>query len=393
MQGQAVLYDLANCPAISRIAVVDNRADLQTCLNRYAADKVRGHLLDAADESALAPLVRDADVVVEALPSTFSLALGRLAADCGVSLVSSMYYLNPGESDAEKVRAIREQIRQIDRAAKDKGIVILTEFGLDPGLDLILGAAAVGELDDIREFNMYGAGVPAPNARANPLQYKFSWSVLGVMKAYRRPAAIITGGRIVHIDADRIFEAANTHMLHLEEMGAPLECFANGDCVQYADMFGIRKSVQEMGRYTCRLPGHCAYWDKMVKSGFLSEARLRIGDVSVAPIQFTASLLGSQAQFQYAEDEQDIALVRVDARGFQRGKDKRIVFQLLDRKDLATGLTAMQRTVGFTMSLGARLILEGKIEKKGLLTPLDLPYQAVFPPLEKHNIRVQRREA
>jgi saccharopine dehydrogenase-like NADP-dependent oxidoreductase len=88
-----------------------------------------------------------------------------------------------------------------------------------------------------------------------------------------------------------------------------------------------------------------------------------------------------------------MALIRVDAHGVRNGKEKRVLFQLLDRKDPATGLTAMQRTVGFTLSLGARLILDGTIEKRGLVSPLDLPYEAVFPSLEKHGIRVRRSES
>jgi saccharopine dehydrogenase-like NADP-dependent oxidoreductase len=79
--------------------------------------------------------------------------------------------------------------------------------------------------------------------------------------------------------------------------------------------------------------------------------------------------------------------------GGHDGREKRIVLQVVDLKDLSAGLTAMQRTVGFTLSLGARLILDGKIPKRGLLTTLDIPYDAIFPALEKHHIRVQRIES
>jgi saccharopine dehydrogenase-like NADP-dependent oxidoreductase len=161
--------------------------------------------------------------------------------------------------------------------------------------------------------------------------------------------------------------------------------------VRYAELFGIRDSVQEMGRYTGRLPGHCAFWDIMVKSGFLDERLVRVGDESVSPLEFTASLLASQKQFAYADDEEDMTFLRVDARGIRRGKKIRVIYQMIDRRDFETGLTSMQRTVGFTMSLAARLILEGKL-KPGFLTPLDVPYDHVIPALERHNIRVQRRE-
>jgi len=263
---------------------------------------------------------------------------------------------------------------------------------LDPGLDLILGARAIRELDEVREFYMYGAGIPGPNARSNPLQYKFSWSVMGVMKAYRRPAKVITRGKPLDIESGKVFEKGNYHILDLQEIGVPLECFPNGDSVRYAELFGIRDTVEEMGRYTCRLPGHCAFWDTMVKCGFLDEQPVPAGVGSTSPIQFTSSLLASQKQFHYTDDEQDMAFIRVDARGLRRGKATRIIYHLQDMRDLDTGFTAMQRTVGFTMSLGVQLILEGKLEKAGLLTPLDVPYDSVFPPLEKHNIRVLRQE-
>jgi saccharopine dehydrogenase-like NADP-dependent oxidoreductase len=393
MQGKAALYDLANCSEVSRIVVVDSRPDLLGSLGRYPSGKVTGRILDAADEASLARLMRETDVVVEALPAAFALPTGRLAADCGVSLVSSMYYLDPGEQDAEQIQSVKSQMQQIDRVAAEKGVVILTEFGLDPGLDLILGARALRELDEVREFRSYGAGIPGPNARANPLQYKFSWSIIGVMKAYRRPARIISGGQIVTFDPDKVFESGNCHILELEEIGVPLECFPNGDSVRYAELFGVQDSIKEMGRYTCRLPGHCAFWNIMVKCGFLDEQPKRIGAACVSPIEFTASLLGSQKQFHYADDEQDIAFIRVEVQGIRRGKETGFIYQLIDTRDLETGFTSMQRTVGFTLSLGARLILEKKLAKTGLLTPLDVPYESVIPSLGKHNIRVVRQES
>lgn len=392
MQGKAALHDLASCANVARITVIDNRTDLQFYLNRYPGAKVSGHVLDAHDEASMARFVRDADVVIEALPSAFALPMGRLAAESGVSLVSSMYYLNPGEQDAAKIQSIKAQLRYIDQMAKAKGIVVLTEFGLDPGLDLICGAKAISELDEVHEFYNYGAGIPDSSARANPLQYKFSWSIIGVMRAYRRPARIITGGTIVDIDAARVFEPGNCHTLDLAEIGGSLECFPNGDCVHYADLFGIRDSIKEMGRYTCRWPGHCAFWDTMSKCGFLNEEPVRVGEVAAAPIEFTAALLGSQKQFHYGDAEQDLAFIRVDARGMRHGRKTQLVYQLVEKRDLQTGFTAMQRTVGFTLSLGAQLILEGKLKKHGLLSPLDVPYESVIPPLGKHNIDIVRRE-
>lgn len=391
MQGQAALYDLIRYGDLRRIVVVDNRPDLLGLLSRYSSPKVQGRRLDACDAESLARLMREADVAVEALPSVFALPLGELAADAGVALVSSMYYLDPGERDAASIAGVKGRLEEIDRKAREKGIVILSEFGLDPGLDLILGSRALGELDEIHEFRTYGAGIPASGASDNPLQYKFSWSAIGVMKAYHRSATVIRGGQAVTIDASQVFEPENCHMLNVEEAGLTLECFPNGNCLHYAELFGIRGTVQEMGRYTCRYPGHCAFWNKMAKCGFLDPAPIRVGDTTVAPIEFTAELLGSQRQFQYRDDEGDLTLVRIEVRGKRGGETVRILYQLLDTRDLETGFTSMQRTVGFTLSLGAQLILEGKLAP-GLRTPLDVPFEEVIPRLARHNIHVFRRE-
>ena len=69
-----------------------------------------------------------------------------------------------------------------------------------------------------------------------------------------------------------------------------------------------------------------------------------------------------------------------------------MIYDLVDRRDFVSGFTSMQRTVGFTLARGARLILEGTLGARGILTPLDVPYERVFPALERHGIRVARRE-
>jgi saccharopine dehydrogenase-like NADP-dependent oxidoreductase len=132
----------------------------------------------------------------------------------------------------------------------------------------------------------------------------------------------------------------------------------------------------------------------MVKSGFLDPAPLSVGDVRVSPTDFTTSVLASQSQFQYGDDDADVTFIRVDVRGTRGNKAEavRVIYDLVDTRDFATGFTSMQRTVGFTLARGARLILAGEPGRHGLLTPLDVPYASVFPALERHGIHVERRE-
>lgn len=396
-QGRAALHDLVTTDDETHVSVADADPSIVRHLERFPRDRVSAHHLDAADEQATAQLMRGADVVIEALPGPLAFPMGKLAGACGVSLVSSMYYRDPQEQDARTSAGTEAAIRELDAQAKAKGLVILTEFGVDPGLDLILGATALAELDEVHEFHAYGAGIPAPGARNNPLMYKFSWSPIGVLRSYRRPARIISGGKVVDIEPTRLFEPGRYHLLDVDGIGAPLECYPNGDAVHYAALFGIRDTVREMARYTGRLPGHCAFWNVMVKSGFLDSTPLSIGDARISPMSATAAVLTSQSQFQYGDDEADMTFIRVDVRGTRgtRRRDAervRVIYDLVDTRDFTTGLTSMQRTVGFTLAHGARLILAGALDQRGLLTPLDVPYASVFPALERHGIHVQRRE-
>lgn len=392
-QGRAALHDLVSGTGDLQVTVADADPTLGEQIPGYPASRVRVVRLDATDHAAVEALMRDADVVVEALPGPFALPMGQLAVRAGVSLVSSMYYRDPQERDAARVQATDRTIAQLAAAAEAKGLTLLTEFGLDPGLDLILGVRALAELDEVHEFHAYGAGIPAPGARDNPLHYKFSWSPIGVMRSYNRPARIIRDGRVVDIDPEALFEPQRYHMLDVPAIGSPLECYPNGDAAHYAELFGLQGRVREMARYTGRLPGHCAFWDVMVKCGFLSNDSVSARGAHATPLEFTAALLAAQPRFQYADDEADLTFVRVDVRGTRGAERRRVVYDLIDTRDFATGFTSMQRTVGYTLALGARLILDESLPRRGLLTPLEVPYDLVFPALARRGIRVTRQES
>ncbi len=392
-QGRAALHDLVRGDADTHVTVADADPALAPQLAAYAPGRVTPRQLDAADEGAVETLMRDADVVVEALPGPFALPMGRIAARVGVPLVSSMYYRDPQERDPGRAAFTERAIAEVAAQAQRRGITILTEFGLDPGLDLIMGARALGEFDEVREFHAYGAGLPAEGARDNPLRYKFSWSPIGVMRSYNRPARVIRDGIDVDIDPATLFEPQRYHLLDVPAVGAPMECYPNGDAVHYAELFGLHGRVREMARYTGRYAGHCAFWDVMVKCGFLDRRPVTVAGGAVAPIEFTSALLASQPRFQYADGEADLTFVRVDVRGMKAGAGRRVIYDLVDRRDFTTGFTSMQRTVGFTLALGARLIAGGLLAGRGLLTPLDVPYDLVFPSLERHGIRVTRQES
>lgn len=392
MQGKAALYDIFHNYDAETIFVADNSPALQKHVSRYASSRITGVNIDATDEHQLLSLVKNASIVIDALPGEFAFHIAKIAAQAGVNLVSSMYYINPLEKESHKIGRLKDQLDHIDKQAKNKDITILAEFGLDPGIDLVMGAQALSEFDTVDVFNSYGTGLPAGRSAQNPIKYRFSWSVPGVMHAYKRPAKIIRNGKEIEIDGLDIFSMENRHILEIEELDSPMECYPNGNSIYYAKFYGILDSIREMGRYACRWPGHCDFWQAMAKSGFLNSEPVKVGSQSISPIKFTSALLNSQEQFHYGESDADIAMVRIDMLGYKDGKKKQIIYQLIDQRDMTTGFTAMQRTVGFTMGMGARFILEGKISKRGVISPIDVPYKMLQAGLKQYGMKISRKE-
>ena len=386
MQGKASLEDILENKSITKVMVADISDEIWALPEKLKDQRVEPVKLDMRDENSVLELMRKSDVIIELLPGEYALPAAKLAAEAGVSLVSAMYLFNPGEQDETKKELQREEISRLNETAKSKGITILEEFGMDPGIDLVLGAKAVEELDEVKVFHSYGAGFPELEASSNPIRYKFTWSVIGVMRSYQRPARVIKGGKIVDIPADCMFEEDNMHFLNLPEFDSKLECFANGDSVTFSEIFRLDKTISSMGRYICRWPGTGAFWSVMAKSGFLSSAPIMTPSGEIAPDSFCAALLGGQEQFRYSEDERDVALIRSDVRGYKNGEPLRVVLQIIDKRDLKSGLTAMQRTVGFPMSIGAQMILDGRISQRGIVNPVSVPFEPFIEELEKRGI-------
>ncbi|HTX54752.1 MAG TPA: saccharopine dehydrogenase C-terminal domain-containing protein, partial [Candidatus Baltobacteraceae bacterium] len=92
-------------------------------------------------------------------------------------------------------------------------------------------------------------------------------------------------------------------------------------------------------------------------------------------------------------NERDVAVIRVDVRGLKNGRRRRLLYQVIDFRDLPSGLFAMNRTVGFTASIGAQMILRGDVRKRGLASPLsDVPTDVFFGELKARGIVVRREE-
>ena len=378
LQGKAVVHDLEHSDAISEIVAADLAAEeAQAYVGRKGYRKVRVVQMNASDAAALEQLIHESRprILVCMLPPDFQPRLARAAVDAGVPYVSSSY---------------TGTLIELDSLAREQGVAVLPEMGMDPGIDLILGRLAVDELDVVHGMRSYGAGLPEPAcAGDNPIHYKITWTFEGVLKAYMRPARFLKDGLEVAIPGGQIFRQENGHTLEVPGVGV-MEAYCNGDAIRYIDIFGLGPELKEMGRFAMRWPGHNSFWDVMAALGFLDEDPTRIGDCEISPRRFVVEHLTPRLQFR--DIERDMVVIRVEAWGLKNQMPRRVTYELIDYRDLTTGLFAMNRTVGFTASIAAQLILTGRIQRKGVLTPVrDVPHHEVLRELEKRGMQVSRR--
>ncbi len=361
LQGKAVIHDLESNGLIKEIFAADifateqSRSEAEAYIQKKGYSKTKTIKLDVFKEMDL-PMAfssRNINVVICMLPIELALTAARAALDAGIPFVSSNYTYD---------------LIQLDDLAREKRAIILPEMGLDPGIDLILGRLAIDQLDTVHGFYSYGGGVPAPEiAHDSPIKYKISWIFDGVLAAYVREARQIKNGKLLVVPGHEIFQNENVHEIEFAGIGV-LEAYPNGDSERYIKIFGLSDELREMGRFALRWTGHSDFWRTMVALGLLDDAPIKINQADIIPREFLSKCLTPRLQFK--EDERDIALLRVEAWGIKEGKKMKITYDLIDYRDMESGLFAMNRTVGFTSSIGALMILNGKITQTGVLSPV-----------------------
>jgi len=383
LQGKVALHDLVNSENVTEIIAADYDIDaLNQLVKEKRYSKIKCEFLDANDQKNINQLMAtQPDIVIDLLPYPFVDKIAKTAIKFGLNMINSMH-LSP-------------EIMKLSNEAEKKNITILPDFGLDPGIDLVMLGQGMKELDEIEVINSYGAGIPPLEDANNPLKYKVTWSFAGLLRTYYRDCKIIKNGKIVNIEAKELFSSENIHEITIDKVGK-LEAFINGDSLSYLESAGIKqdsevfRKIKNMGRYTMRWPGHSEFWKKLVDLHFLDPDPITINGKDVSRNDILAKIIEPHLELQ--DNEKDLAILYVELIGMKDGKKKRVIYQLVDERDLATGFTAMSRTVGYTISLGAQLICSGKITKKGILSPVhDVPFDILKQELEKKGIIISTK--
>lgn len=385
--------------------------------------------------ATLRELVSQADLVCSFLPYTHHVTVAKESIAQRKPMVTTSY--------------VSPAMRGLDAEARQAGVIVLNEVGLDPGIDHMSAMKIIHSVQNagghIDGFMSYCGGLPAPEANNNPLGYKFSWSPRGVLLAARNPAHYLRDGQEVNIPGQDLFK----HYWPLPVAGlGEFEAYPNRDSVPYKEIYGIEDTAT-MYRGTLRNPGWCDTLDRIAALGFLSEeARPAAGltyaqyvrdmlppaapntghlkadvaawlevepdspvitnlnwlglfddrpiegvDGEISPLDLLTKVMLDR--MQYANNERDlIILVHHFDASYPGGKKEHITSTLIAYGEPG-GYSAMARTVSLPAAIAVDLILQGRITATGVQIPVtpDL-YTPILDGLEQLGIRcVEKTEA
>ena len=374
IQGRAALYDLARNARVDHVTCADIQPERVDSFGFIDKAKIQTVRLDAHDPNLLADKMGEGfDVLLDFLPPQCIRTVAEAAIESGVHLVNTNY---------------ADDILDLDQVAKEKGISIMPECGLDPGIDLVLYKYSLGFFDEVSKLNSYCGGIPEKAACDNPLNYKISWNIDAVLKSQMRDATLIADSEIVHIPAKDQHENAYIHPIDVPGLGT-LEAIPNGNAVHYAKLLNIADTLRETGRYTLRWPGWCTFWNPLKKLGFLGDAPFKGLPPEVSPIELVAKIL--EPHLQYEDREKDLAVMVNKIEGVRKGKKQILTCSLLIERDLDTGLMAMSMGVAYPACIAAEMIVTGEITPKGVLSPaIDVPCDSFLYRLNKRGIAVNQ---
>jgi lysine 6-dehydrogenase len=347
--GLGAVHDLAKQPDVERVTVADVAAErARRVASMAGSDKVVPVDIDVTRHHDVVTLMRGHAAAISCVNYWLNEQLARAAIEAGTNFCDL-----GGNNDVVAAELA------LDDAARVKSINIVPDCGLAPGMVAVLVAHGAARFDLLDEIHIRVGGLPQ-NPKP-PLDYQLVFSVEGLINEYVERARIIRDGRIAWVDS----------MTELEELDFPppfgrMEAFqTSGGTSTLPETFLGR--VRELDYKTIRYRGHCARFKTMIDLGLCSSEPVEVDGVRVIPRRLLADLLVRNLP----SDEPDVVLVRVEFRGGGR----RLRYDVIDRYDQATGLSAMMRTTAFPAAIVALMMARGQTTAKGAL-----PQERCIPP-------------
>jgi len=387
---------------------------------------------DIFDEKARRALVRQGDLIISMLPARFHMFVAKDALEAGKHLVTASY--------------ISDEMKQLDKEVKAKGLIFLNEIGLDPGIDHM---SAMKTLDAIRRkggkiilFESFTGGLVAPESDDNLWHYKFTWNPRNVVLAGQGGVAkFLHAGKYKYIPYHKLF--TRTEFFEIDGYGK-FEAYPNRDSLKYRHIYGL-DDVKTFYRGTVRRPGFSRAWNIFVQLGMTDDSYIMENSADMTPRDFLDAFLPysphdrveTRLRIHAGIPQNDEVWFKLEELGLFDGSKKigipratpaQILQKILeekwqlkpDDKDMIVMYhkfgyhlhnqgkqinahlvvkgenqlyTAMAKTVGLPLAIAALKILRGEIRKTGVLLPIYPEiYEPVLKELEKFGIIFYEKE-
>jgi saccharopine dehydrogenase (NADP+, L-glutamate forming) len=426
--GSLISYLLKNADAHDwHIRIGDQELDI---INK----KINGHpraegfILDVNNQEQLYDEVQKADMVISMLPARFHYLVAEACVALGKNMATASY--------------ATPEIKKLDEKAKEKGVAIMMELGVDPGIDHM---SAMQIIDNIKEqggkitlFKSFTGGLVAPKYDNNPWNYKFTWNPRNVVVAGQGVSQFIRNGRYKYIPYTKLF--SRTERVFFDEVGE-FEGYANRDSLSYRKIYGI-DDIPTIFRGTLRRPGFCKSWNVFVQLGMTDDTyyienlenmtyrdfinaylpydatmsaeekvskmfdlpedssvlyRLRwlglfedkkIGLIHATPAQVLQHLL--EKKWALDEGDKDMLAMQHQFEYELNGETKRLKSSLVVYGSDTE--TAMSLTVGTPLGIAVKLLLSGEIKAQGVTIPVTKNiYEPILKELKEYGIAFNER--
>jgi lysine 6-dehydrogenase len=369
LQGSACAFDLLNSTSVQTVYIADVRTgDLPPFLQRFlGGDHARlvPVALDVRNADAVRAAMATCDAVCSAIPYYFNVPLARIAVAAGV------HFCDLGGN----TEIVRQQMT-LDAAAKANGVSVVPDTGLAPGMVNIIAQHGINQFDTVDSVKLFVGGLP--QHPEPPLGYQIAYSIEGMVDYYTSESLVVRNGKLTGVRA-----LSELEPVHFGEPLGELEAFHTAGGLstmvyRYAD------TIPTMEYKTLRYPGHARIMEAIRDLDLLSTEPVEVKGQQVVPRDVFVRVAGQKLH----KRQPDLVALRVVVQGSKDGVRSTRAWQLVDRYDATTGVTAMMRTTGYTLSITAQLQTQGVVPP-GVYTPDEcIPPERYLAMLTERGVRV-----
>lgn len=339
--GSAMAQDLLEDRELDLTVIDMDNKKLDRIKDSPRLNRISG---DIRDTSVRDHVYKCAGVILNAVPGHLGFEVLKSAIEAGKDIVDISF--------------APEDPLPLSELATEKGVTAIVDMGVAPGMSNVLAGCADREMDKISSLSILVGGLP--KERRKPFEYKAGFSPVDVIEEYTRPARFIQNGKIVSREA-----LTDVERVDFSGIGT-LEAF-NSDGLRTL-MHTI--SAEQMVEKTLRYPGHADLMMAFRETGLFDEKPISLNGNEVVPRDLTSTLLFRH--WKLNPHDEDFTVMRVLAEG--KKEHRRVIFaaSLYDEYDNTTGVHSMARTTGYAATAALRLLLSGKLRKKGVIPPEEI---------------------